>query len=236
MIVDGRSSVNQAPITGESLPVDKSVGDPVFAGTINESGSFEFEVGAAAGDTTLARIIHAVEEAQGSRAPIQRFVDNFARVYTPAVFLAATLIALIPPLFLGGAWLDWIYTALVILVIGCPCALVISTPGHPGRRHGRRHPARPSDQGRGVSGVGPQAAVGGPGQDRHADPSASPARTDFASLGDLPAERAAALGGQSGRRSDPPGFPGLVAEAARADDASLALMDVNEFQALPAEA
>uniref|UniRef100_UPI003AB618F4 heavy metal translocating P-type ATPase n=1 Tax=Mailhella sp. TaxID=1981029 RepID=UPI003AB618F4 len=128
VVVAGHSAVNQAPITGESIPVEKSEGDTVFAGTINASGSLEFEVTAGASDTTLARIIHAVEEAQGRRAPIQRFVDSFARWYTPAVFLLALLVAVVPPLFMGKAWLDSIYMGLVLLVIGCPCALVISTP------------------------------------------------------------------------------------------------------------
>jgi len=118
-VLEGRSAVNQAPITGESLPVEKSPGDSVFAGTINESGSFEYRVTALANNSTLARIIHAVEAAQGSRAPTQRFVDQFARWYTPVV---------LPPLFMGAAWLDWIYRALVLLVVACPCALVISTP------------------------------------------------------------------------------------------------------------
>ena len=127
-IISGRSSVNQAPITGESLPVDKSEGDAVFAGTINESGSFEYVVTAAAGNSTLARIIHAVEEAQGVRAPTQRFVDQFAKVYTPVVFAIALAVAILPPLLLGAAWFDWVYKALVLLVIACPCALVISTP------------------------------------------------------------------------------------------------------------
>ncbi|AOK28355.1 MULTISPECIES: heavy metal translocating P-type ATPase [Burkholderia] len=127
-IVEGRSSVNQAPITGESLPVEKSPGDAVYAGTINESGSFEYRVTAVASNTTLARIIHAVEQAQGSKAPTQRFVDSFARVYTPIVFAIALLVAVAPPLLLDGAWRDWIYRALVLLVIACPCALVISTP------------------------------------------------------------------------------------------------------------
>lgn len=128
VLTQGRSAINQAPITGESMPVEKEQGDTVYAGTINESGSFEFQVTALASQSTLARIIHAVEEAQGSRAPIQRFVDQFARFYTPAVFLGAILAALVPPLFLGSAWLESVYTALVLLVIGCPCALVISTP------------------------------------------------------------------------------------------------------------
>ena len=127
-IVSGRSSINQAPITGESLPVEKSEGDPVFAGTINASGSFEYAVTATAGDSTLARIVHAVEAAQGARAPTQRFVDRFARVYTPVIFAIALAIAIIPPLMLGGDWFSWVYKALVLLVIACPCALVISTP------------------------------------------------------------------------------------------------------------
>lgn len=128
VIVSGQSSVNQAPITGESLPVEKTIGDAVFAGTINESGSFEYTVTAAAGDSTLARIIHAIEAAQGARAPTQRFVDQFARVYTPIVFAIALGVAIVPPLMWGGDWLAWIYKALVLLVIACPCALVISTP------------------------------------------------------------------------------------------------------------
>ncbi|MCQ4346765.1 heavy metal translocating P-type ATPase [Pseudomonas stutzeri] len=128
VVTRGRSTVNQAPITGESLPVDKAEGDGVFAGTINQAGSFEYRVTAAADDSTLARIIHAVESAQARRAPTQRFVDRFARVYTPAVFLGALLAALLPPLLLGGGWLEWSYRALVLLVIACPCALVISTP------------------------------------------------------------------------------------------------------------
>ena len=127
-VVGGSSTVNQAPITGESLPIEKGVGDPVFAGTINEAGSLEFRVTAAARDTTLARIIHAVEEAQGSRAPTQRFVDQFSRIYTPLVFAFALAVAVLPPLVIGGAWLDWVYRALVLLVVACPCALVISTP------------------------------------------------------------------------------------------------------------
>jgi len=127
-IVSGRSSIDQAPITGESLPVEKAEGDAVFAGTINTSGSFEYLVTATASNSTLARIIHAVEEAQGAKAPTQRFVDQFAQVYTPIVFAIAVAVAVLPPLFLGGEWFAWIYKALVLLVIACPCALVISTP------------------------------------------------------------------------------------------------------------
>ena len=128
ILISGNSAVNQAPITGESLPVDKIIGDEVFAGTINQTGSFEYKVTAEATHSTLARIIHAVEAAQGSRAPTQRFVDQFAKIYTPAVFLLAVLVAVLPPLLMAQSWQEWIYKALVMLVIACPCALVISTP------------------------------------------------------------------------------------------------------------
>ncbi|MBH1963117.1 MAG: heavy metal translocating P-type ATPase [Comamonadaceae bacterium] len=128
IVTKGTGAINQAPITGESIPVDKQVGDPVFAGTINETGELEFRVTSASGNTTLARIIHAVEEAQGTRAPTQRFVDRFASVYTPAVFAIAVAVAVLTPFFLGITWLEAIYEALVLLVIACPCALVISTP------------------------------------------------------------------------------------------------------------
>ncbi|TAL14074.1 MAG: heavy metal translocating P-type ATPase, partial [Aquabacterium sp.] len=127
-VVRGSSAVNQAPVTGESIPVEKTVGDPVFAGSVNESGELEFRSTAPASDTTLARIIHAVEQAQGSRAPTQRFVDRFAAVYTPAVFVLALCVAVLPPLLLGWGWPQAVYKALVLLVIACPCALVISTP------------------------------------------------------------------------------------------------------------
>jgi len=127
-VVSGSSTIDQAPITGESLPVEKTVGDKVFAGTINQAGSLEYAVTAAANNSTLARIIHAVEQAQGARAPTQRFVDQFSKIYTPVVFVLALAVAIIPPLFMGAAWFDWIYRALVLLVVACPCALVISTP------------------------------------------------------------------------------------------------------------
>lgn len=127
-VTAGQSTIDQAPITGESLPIEKTVGDKVFAGTINQAGSLEYQVTAAANNSTLARIIHAVEQAQGSRAPTQRFVDSFSKIYTPAVFLFALGVAVIPPLFMGAVWFDWIYRALVLLVVACPCALVISTP------------------------------------------------------------------------------------------------------------
>lgn len=124
----GRGAVNQAPITGESLPMDKQPGDPVFAGTVNQAGELEVRVTALAGDSTLARIIRVVEQAQGQRAPTQRFVDAFARVYTPIVFVVAVLVAAVPPLLFAAPFLPWLYKALVLLVIACPCALVISTP------------------------------------------------------------------------------------------------------------
>lgn len=127
-VVAGRSTLDQAPITGESLPVEKTVGDKVFAGTINQAGELEYTVTAAAEHSTLARIIHAVEQAQGSRAPTQRFVDRFSKIYTPSVFVLALAVAVIPPLFMGATWFDWVYRALVLLVVACPCALVISTP------------------------------------------------------------------------------------------------------------
>jgi Cd2+/Zn2+-exporting ATPase len=127
-VLSGESAINQAPITGESLPVDKGPGDLVFAGTINQGGALEIQVTAPASLSTLARIIQAVEEAQASRAPIQRFVDRFAARYTPAVFVVALAVALLAPPLLGFTPLQAIYKALVLLVIACPCALVIATP------------------------------------------------------------------------------------------------------------
>ncbi|MBV6273783.1 heavy metal translocating P-type ATPase [Alcaligenaceae bacterium CGII-47] len=128
IITAGTSTINQAPVTGESIPVEKTIGDPVFAGTINASGSVQFSVTAIASDSTLTRIIHAVEQAQGSRAPTQRFVDRFAAIYTPIVFIIALAVALGGPLVFDWTWLQAVYKALVLLVIACPCALVISTP------------------------------------------------------------------------------------------------------------
>ena len=127
-VTAGSSAVNQAPVTGESIPVDKATGDPVFAGTINETGTLEFEVTAAANNTTLARIIHAVEAAQGTRAPTQRFVDRFAAIYTPAIFAVAVAVAVGGPWLFAWSWTQALYKALVLLVIACPCALVIATP------------------------------------------------------------------------------------------------------------
>ncbi|SAL22435.1 heavy metal translocating P-type ATPase [Caballeronia udeis] len=128
VVTSGRSAVNQAAISGESLPVDKTPGDAVFAGTLNASGSLDYRVTARADGTLLARIIHAVSAAQASKAPTQRFVDQFARIYTPVIFALALLVAIVPPMLFSGAWQTWIYKALVLLVIACPCALVISTP------------------------------------------------------------------------------------------------------------
>lgn len=124
----GTSFVNQAPVTGESLPVEKEAGAEIFAGTINGRGALEVEVTRLSRDSTLARIIHLVERAQAQRAPTQTFVDRFARVYTPAVLSLALVIFVVPPMLFSGAWSEWMYRALVLLVISCPCALVISTP------------------------------------------------------------------------------------------------------------
>ncbi|SFJ88656.1 Cd2+/Zn2+-exporting ATPase [Pseudovibrio ascidiaceicola] len=124
----GVGSVDQAPITGESVPVMKEAGDDVYAGTINGEGSFEVEATKGADDTMLARIIRMVSEAQARRAAAEQWVEKFARVYTPAVMVLAILLATVPPLLFGAAWMDWFYRALVLLVIACPCALVISTP------------------------------------------------------------------------------------------------------------
>lgn len=128
VIVAGATSVDQSPVTGESIPVDKAIGDAVFAGTINATGMVEVQVSAAANGTLLARIIHAAEQAQGSRAPTQQFVDRFAAIYTPSVFTLALGVCLLTPWLMGWTWMQAIYKALVLLVIACPCALVISTP------------------------------------------------------------------------------------------------------------
>jgi len=124
----GQSTVDQSPITGESIPAEKETGDEVFAGTINGEGALRIVVTRHVKDTTLSRIVRMVEEAQGRRAPSQRFVDSFARIYTPVVIGLAVAIAVVPPLLFDASFADWLYRALVLLVISCPCALVVSTP------------------------------------------------------------------------------------------------------------
>lgn len=128
VVSSGNGAVDQSAVTGESIPVDKAPGDEVFAGTVNAASELQIRTTAPAGDTLLARIIQAVEQAQGSRAPTQRFVDRFASIYTPAVFVLAVLVVLLTPWLMGWTWLQAVYKALVLLVIACPCALVISTP------------------------------------------------------------------------------------------------------------
>jgi len=128
IVTAGQSAVDQSPVTGESLPIDKSPADEIYAGTINQAAELEMRVTALSTNSTISRIIEAVEQAQGSRAPTQRFVDRFAAVYTPAVFVLALAVALLMPWLMGWTWLQSIYKALVLLVIACPCALVISTP------------------------------------------------------------------------------------------------------------
>ena len=231
IVLEGRSTLNQAPITGESLPVEKKEGDPVYAGTINESGSFEFRVTAAASSTTLARIIHAVEEAQGTRAPIQRFVDRFSKIYTPAVFLVALLVATVPPLLLSGAWSEWIYTALVILVIGCPCALVISTPVSivSGMAAATRHGILIKggtflEQGRKLK----YLALDKTGTLTYG----KPRLTDFVAFGSLEREKAVALGSSIAARSDHPVSRAIAKNAA---ENGTAFFDVLNFAAVPGQ-
>ena len=228
-VLEGRSAVNQAPITGESLPVEKSPGDPVFAGTINESGSFEYRVTAVASNSTLARIIHSVEAAQGSRAPTQRFVDQFARWYTPIVFGVAIAVALLPPLFMGAAWLDWIYRALVLLVVACPCALVISTPVSivSGLAAAARHGILIKggvylEEGRKLRWL----ALDKTGTITHG----KPAQTDFVTWGNALASDSRSIAASLAARSDHP-VSKAVAQAAQTD--GVALLDVAEFNALP---
>ena len=127
-IVEGESAIDEAPVTGESTPVRKEAGDTVFAGTVNGDAALRIRVTAAAADNTIARVVKLVEEAQESKAPTERFIDRFSKYYTPGVVAVAALVAIVPPLLLGGIWSEWVYKGLAVLLIGCPCALVISTP------------------------------------------------------------------------------------------------------------
>ncbi|WP_160011485.1 heavy metal translocating P-type ATPase [Rhizobium sp. 18055] len=127
-ILSGESAIDEAPVTGESTPVRKGEGDTVFAGTVNGDAALRVKVTAAAADNTIARVVRLVEEAQEKKAPTERFIDRFSRYYTPGVVVVAALVAILPPLLAGGSWNEWVYKGLAILLIGCPCALVISTP------------------------------------------------------------------------------------------------------------
>ncbi|MFV3369688.1 heavy metal translocating P-type ATPase [Pseudomonas sp. NY15435] len=228
-VLDGRSSVNQAPITGESLPVEKQAGDTLFAGTINGESALEYRVTRVADDSTLARIIHAVEEAQGSRAPTQRFVDQFSRIYTPAVFLIAIATALLPPLFFGGAWLDWVYRALVLLVIACPCALVISTPVT--IVSGLSAAARMGILIKGGVFLEMGRALEWIALDKTGTlTEGRPRQTDFTALRETAAGDVRALAASLAARSDHP-VSQAVAQAAEADN--IALYSVGELTALP---
>ncbi len=231
VISKGQSTVNQAPITGESLPVEKKEDDQVFAGTINESGSFEYSVTALAANSTLSRIIYAVEAAQGTRAPTQRFVDSFARVYTPLVFVVALLVGLIPPLFFNQLWYDWAYKALVLLVIACPCALVISTPVSivSGLAAATKHGILVKggvylEQGRRLV----HLALDKTGTITHG----KPAQTDFIAEEGADKDKTIQIAASLASRSDHP-VSKAVAKAAQANDVQL--LEVVDFAAVPGQ-
>lgn len=231
VVTSGHSTVNQAPITGESMPVEKSVGSQVFAGTINEAGSFEFEVTALATNSTLSRIIHAVEEAQATRAPMQRFVDVFAKYYTPAVFLVAIAVAILMPLLMGTPITEAVYTSLVVLVIGCPCALVISTPVSivSGMAAATKCGVLVKggmflEQGRLLKAI----ALDKTGTITRGKPE----QTDFVDMGLLDASEARSLAASLASRSDHP-VSCAIARAAEKD--GVALRPVDDFTALPGE-
>ena len=225
----GISAVDQAAITGEAMPVTREVGDPVYAGSINGEGALEVAVTRLVRDTTLARVIHQVEEAQAQKAPAQRFVDRFARWYTPAVMLAAALVMVVPPLFFHRPWDRWIYAGLALLVLSCPCALVVSTPVAL------------------VSGIANAARYGvlikgglyleqaGHLQAVAFDKTGTltrgrPVLTDVVSLGEAPPARILALAAAVEARSEHP-LARAVVQAAR--DGGLALPAAADFTALP---
>jgi len=231
IIVSGSSAVDQSPITGESLPVEKAQDDPVYAATVNASGSFEYRVTAAAGNTTLARIIHAVEQAQGARAPTQRFIDRFSRIYTPVVVGIAALVAVAPPLLWDQPWYDAIYRALALLIIACPCALVISTPVSivsgltaASRRGILVKGGVYLEEGRNLKWL----ALDKTGTLTHG----KPVQTDMQDweASDLTRHPAALVAASLAARSD---HPVSLAVAAAAREAGNALLDVADFAALP---
>nr|WP_312480245.1 heavy metal translocating P-type ATPase [Stutzerimonas nitrititolerans] len=228
-VVRGHSTIDQAPITGESLPVEKVTGDPVFAGTINQHGELDYRVTAQASQSTLARIIHAVEEAQGSRAPTQRFIDRFSRIYTPAVVLFSVGVAIVPPLLAGGQWFDWLYRALVLLVVACPCALVISTPvtivsglAVAARRGILIKGGVYLENGRKIT----HLALDKTGTIT----CGKPVQTDFLALADGAYETSRSAAASLAHRSDHPVSQAIAQAAAKQ---SVALYEVENFEALP---
>ena len=201
-VVRGASFVNQALITGEAVAVEKSAGDDVYAGTMNENGVLDVRTTRPASDTTIARMIRMVEESQTRRAPSEQFVEKFTRYYTPAVFLLAFSVAVVPPLARGGGWAEWFYMGMVILLISCPCALVISTPVSIVRGVDSGGAARRADQGRRVSGGSRQGQSAGARQDRRGDAR----RSGGGRVRALERTR-------SGRGAAPPGATGAVERA-----------------------